>query len=138
MTHPVPRFLPTLTDVLGHTDAAVAVAVADAPAALSTTAVSLASCLQDTSKSTGLAGSGVGISAGGVEQLEAEIGHRILQRVDMLLEAALSAAIARVIDQQTRSMLPALREEIADAVRASVTHAVAQELFAAMPAIRPD
>lgn len=113
MNSSVPRFVPTLTDVLGSartapvpTPAPAGASAATAPAA-STPATART---RDT------------------ELLEAELVHRVLQRVDMMLADRLTAAVTAVIAQRTREMLPQLREEIAEAVRLSVTDAVSQEL----------
>lgn len=56
--------------------------------------------------------------------------HRVMQRVDGILEHHLSEAIALVIEEQTRSMVPRLREEVESVVRHAVYEAVAQELAA--------
>ena len=54
--------------------------------------------------------------------------HRVMQRVDVLLEKRLREAIAHVVQEQTRSILPRLREEVESVVRQSVYEAVADEL----------
>ncbi len=54
--------------------------------------------------------------------------HRVMQRVDVLLEQRLREAIATVIQEQTRSIVPRLREEVESVVRQSVYEAVADEL----------
>lgn len=54
--------------------------------------------------------------------------HRVMQRVDVMLEQRLRDAIALVVQEQTRSVLPRLREEIESVVRHSVYEAVADEL----------
>lgn len=59
---------------------------------------------------------------------EEQLVHRILQRVDLLLERRLREAIATVVLEQTRSIAPALREEIEAVVRQTVSDALAQEL----------
>ena len=56
--------------------------------------------------------------------------HRVMQRVDVLLEQRLTEAIATVIHEQTRSIVPRLREEVESVVRQSVYEAVADELAA--------
>lgn len=60
--------------------------------------------------------------------LEEEIVHRVMQRVDVSLDHRLREAIALVIHEQTRSVVPRLREEIESVVRQSVYEAVADEL----------
>ncbi len=54
--------------------------------------------------------------------------HRVMQRVDVMLEQRLAEAISRVIQEQTRSIVPRLREEVESVVRQSVYEAVADEL----------
>ena len=54
--------------------------------------------------------------------------HRVMQRVDLGLEQRLRDAIATVVQEQTRSVLPRLREEIESVVRQVVYEAVADEL----------
>ena len=61
-------------------------------------------------------------------QLEDQIVHRVMQRVDLVLERRLREAVAQVILSHTQTLGPRLREEIELVVRESVIHAVAQEL----------
>lgn len=61
-------------------------------------------------------------------RLEDQIVHRVMQRVDLVLERRLREAVAQVILSQTQALGPRLREEIELVVRESVTQAVAQEL----------
>jgi len=61
-------------------------------------------------------------------QLEDQIVHRVMQRVDLVLERRLREAVAQVILSQTQSLGPRLREEIELVVRESVSQAVAHEL----------
>lgn len=56
--------------------------------------------------------------------------HRVMQRVDISLDIRLRGAIARVVDEQTRSIVPRVREEIEAVVRHAVYEAVADELAA--------
>jgi len=51
-----------------------------------------------------------------------------MQRVDALLEQRVRQAVTHVIEEQTRSLLPRLREELDSVVRGSVSEALAQEL----------
>lgn len=62
------------------------------------------------------------------EGLEEFMVHRVMQRVDVMLEKRLRDAIATVVQEQTRSVLPRLREEIESVVRHAVYEAVAEEL----------
>ena len=60
--------------------------------------------------------------------LEDQIIHRVMQRVDLVLERRLREAIAQVILSNTQALGQRLREEIELVVRESVSQAVAQEL----------
>jgi hypothetical protein len=61
-------------------------------------------------------------------RLEDQIVHRVMQRVDLVLDLRLREAVAQVILTHTQSLGPRLREEIELVVRESVIQAVAQEL----------
>lgn len=61
-------------------------------------------------------------------QLEDQIVHRVMQRVDLVLERRLREAVAQLILSHTQALGPRLREEIELVVRESVSQAVAQEL----------
>lgn len=67
----------------------------------------------------------------GIEEL---VVHRVMQRVDLVLDQRLREAIALVIQEQTRSLLPRLREEIESVVRHAVYEAVAEELSGSVSA----
>jgi len=66
-------------------------------------------------------------ASGGGAPNEIDI-HRIMQRVDLSLEARLRAAVLRVVSEQVEAMGPQLRDEIELAVRDAVSQAVAEEL----------
>lgn len=61
--------------------------------------------------------------------------HRVMQRVDVVLDHRLREAIATVVQEQTRSVLPRLREEIESVVRQAVYEAVADELASGAPPV---
>ena len=61
-------------------------------------------------------------------QLEDQIVHRVMQRVDLVLERRLREAVAQVILLHTQTLGQRLREEIELVVRESVSQAVAFEL----------
>lgn len=63
-----------------------------------------------------------------LEQLQEQVIHRVMQRVDLSLERRLREAIATLVLEHTRDLGPLLREEIELVVRQSVSDAVAQEL----------
>lgn len=65
--------------------------------------------------------------------MEEYVVHRIMQRVDVVLDQRLREAIATVVQEQTRSVLPRLREEIESVVRHAVYEAVADELASGAP-----
>ena len=60
--------------------------------------------------------------------LQEQIIHRVMQRVDVLVEQRLREAIAAVVQQHTKTLEPLLREEIELVIRQSVSEAVAEEL----------
>ena len=62
------------------------------------------------------------------EDFEELLVHRVMQRVDVSLDLRLRDAIAAVVLEQTRSILPRLREEVESVVRHAVYEAVADEL----------
>ena len=61
-------------------------------------------------------------------ELEDQVMHRVMQRVDLVLERRLREAVGHVILAHIQSLGPRLREEIELVVRESVSQAVAQEL----------
>ena len=60
--------------------------------------------------------------------MEDQIVHRVMQRVDLILDRRLREAVGQVILAHTQTLAPRLREEIELVVRESVMQAVAQEL----------
>lgn len=66
--------------------------------------------------------------------MQEQMVHRVMQRVDVLVEQRLFEAINTVVQQYTKSLEPLLREEIEYVVRQSVSEAVAEELPAGDPA----
>ena len=105
-TPSAPRFVPTLTDVVQP-----GIPVHSQPGA-STQAFN-------------------GVPAGSFQpggQFEDQIVHRVMQRVDLVLERRLREAVGQVILTHTQALGPRLREEIELVVRESVSQAVAQEL----------
>lgn len=67
------------------------------------------------------------------EDFEELLVHRLMQRVDVGLDQRLRDAIATVVQEQTRSVLPRLREEVESVVRQVVYEAVADELASKAP-----
>lgn len=105
-----PRFVPTLTEVVQ-----IAAPPADSPPRL-----------PENPLPDPVAAPGTTVSGGGAPN-EIDI-HRIMQRVDLSLEARLRAAVLRVVSEQVEAMGPQLRDEIELAVRDAVSQAVAEEL----------
>ncbi len=121
---PVPRFVPTLTEVVA---ASPDPSGTPSPPALQ----------QAPNKSTpsmpasGTPGQRAGADADAFEEY---VVHRIMQRLDLVLEQRLGEAIARVTQEQTRTLVPRLREEVESVLRHAVNDAVAQELAHERPA----
>lgn len=76
----------------------------------------------------GAAGLQQAVDAHGAVVTEEYLVHRLMQRVDLVLEQKLREAIAQVVEAQTRSMVLRLREEVETVVRQSVYEAVEAEL----------
>lgn len=108
-----PRFVPTLTEVVPDSSAAASPepALASAAPAPAVAEAAVAPPL---------------LIPEGFEEL---LVHRVMQRVDVGLDQRLRDAIATVVQEQTRSVLPRLREEIESVVRQVVYEAVADELL---------
>lgn len=115
-----PRFVPTLTEVVPDTSAVSSPEpVAPPPAALEPAPA-------PTSVAVEVALAPLASLPDGFEEL---LVHRVMQRVDVGLDQRLRDAIATVVQEQTRSVLPRLREEIESVVRQVVYEAVADELL---------
>lgn len=120
----LPRFVPTLTEVVevGEVSAATAssepsqsppLIVAGAPG--TSVAPAVPADLRDERRIA--------------DDLAEQIAHRVLQRVDALLAERLSEALRQVVAQHTQTLLPAVREEIVMAVHATVAEALADEFL---------
>ena len=118
-----PRFVPTLTEVVPDTSAAPlpepVVPPLQQPIALDPAPVPVPTPVVEAVLPPQLA------IPDGFEEL---LVHRVMQRVDVGLDQRLRDAIATVVQEQTRSVLPRLREEIESVVRQVVYEAVADEL----------
>ncbi len=125
-----PRFVPTLTDVV-HLPEATPFAAHDAEKPPTNAGVPptapVAEALQalEPARRPDVEG-GLGRSL--PDGIEEYVVHRIMQRVDLVLDQRLREAIALVVQEQTRSMVPRLREEVESVVRHAVYEAVADEL----------
>lgn len=100
-TTEVPRFVPTLTEIVGTTSATASPAV-PAPVA------------EELHQQ---------------QDFAEQIAHRVLQRIDAALEARLSEAVRAVVARHTEAMLPVLREEIVMTVQTAVAEALAEEFL---------
>ncbi len=141
-----PRFVPTLTEVVridqatgpdaappaAHAPPAAPPASWDAASGLAAPAVPVPAPWQQPAAAAfapppGAAPQPASASAlpAGIEEY---IVHRVMQRVDVVLDQRLREAIATVVQEQTRSMVPRLREEVESVVRHAVYEAVAEEL----------
>ncbi|WP_404302478.1 hypothetical protein [Alicycliphilus denitrificans] len=123
--------MPTLTDVVHLSDDAQLVAskLAQVPAA---EAAPLAPVPVAVAAAQALAHAPLPEAENGARNLpagmEEYVVHRVMQRVDLVLDQRLREAIALVVQEQTRSMVPRLREEVESVVRHAVYEAVADEL----------
>lgn len=112
---PIPRFVPTLTEVVVWPELPLADAIqAPSPAA--------------PADSTAPAAPAAAAPAQPGQGFEEDLIHRVMQRVDGVLEQRLREAVQAVVTEQTRAMPARLREEVEAVVRSAVYEAVAQEL----------
>lgn len=119
-----PRFVPTLTDVV-HVpgDGRPPMAAQAAPVQPQAQTPAPQAPSQTPSPQDGVAASG-----GLPRDFEEYVVHRVMQRVDVALDQRLREAIAQVVQEQTRFLVPRLRDEVESVVRHAVYEAVAQEL----------
>ena len=140
---PPPRFVPTLTEVVQEPDVLpVSVPLAPptaqpAPPFQTMAAIPVVPVLSTTKEPADVAGTKPVLAPAARRPLpqgiEEYMVHRVMQRVDVVLDQRLREAIALVVQEQTRSVLPRLREEIESVVRHAVYEAVADELASGNP-----
>ncbi len=106
-----PRFVPTLTEVV---EVSVPPSVVSMPSDAAPRHIPPAAAVAP-----------AGTEAASASEVDV---HRIMQRVDLALEARLRAAVAHVVAEQVEAMGIQLRDEIELAVRDAVSQAVAEEL----------
>ena len=70
-------------------------------------------------------------------RLEEHLLHRVLQRVDLSLEARLTDTVSAAVQAQLDAMMPRLRSQIEDVLRAVVIEALAQELSETPGSVAP-
>lgn len=130
-----PRFVPTLTDVVQMPEGGPATtpairsaglkeAVTTEPIVATNVADALPRVAATSADESSASGEMMGVPYG----FEEYVVHRVMQRVDLVLDQRLREAIALVVQEQTRSMVPRLREEVESVVRHAVYEAVAEEL----------
>ena len=109
-----PRFVPTLTEVVGSAPsvATVPARTASAPERLAVAAPAPV----------------VQASGASPEGLDAEIMHAVMQRVDALLEQRLQAVVAASVEAQLPQIAARLRSGVETALRRTVAEALADEL----------
>jgi hypothetical protein len=141
-----PRFVPTLTAVV-DLDAPPVVGPelvwpetpapaprADAPAATVPPAAEAMPVAQASAEPAPTA-SMVAIRPEDVFEIEEELLHRVLQRVDLRLEEALTDVVSQAVQQQLDAMSPVLRNRLEDQLRQLISNALAEELSAAQPRV---
>ncbi|GAB1386613.1 hypothetical protein MASR1M59_17610 [Melaminivora sp.] len=122
-----PRFVPTLTEVIPEglqqaaTLSAAPVAAGSAPACPADTPDAAPSGMPDIP----VLKKRIGQEPGAFEEY---VLHRVMQRIDLILEQRLRQAIARVTEEQTKQLVLRLRDEVEGVVRHAVYDAVAEEL----------
>ncbi len=63
------------------------------------------------------------------QEMQEQLVHRVMQRVDLILNRRLQEALSDLVNAHTQSLEPLLRQEIELVVRDAVSSAVAQELL---------
>ena len=139
-----PRFVPTLTTVLElpaePVPASEPVAepqpepeperadeAAAAPVAAPAPAPAPSAAAGDPARAVAL-GRQARLSEADAFQLEEQLVHRVLQRIDLSLEERLSDTVSAAVQQQLDDMIPRLRDEIETVLRELVSEALAREL----------
>lgn len=117
-----PRFVPTLTVVVEEPPALDTPAPDEAPPAAS---IDSPAELDAQVALSPLAEADADADA---FRLEEELLHRVLQRIDLSLEERMTDTVSAAVQQQLDIMLPQLRAEIEQVLRALVVEALAQEL----------
>jgi len=63
-----------------------------------------------------------------MKNLQEQMVHRVMQRVDLTLDRLLRETVGRLVLEHTQALAPSLRDEIEIVVRQSVNQAFEQEL----------
>ncbi|RZL88174.1 MAG: hypothetical protein EOP76_17900 [Variovorax sp.] len=124
-----PRFVPTLTAVV-ELPAPEAEPVAEAPLAADDPAPvpSPHAAFHSAEEEQAALTPTLALSDDEAFRFEEGLVHRVLQRVDLALEARLTDTVSAAVQQQLDGMLPRLREEIETVLRTLVIESLAQEL----------
>jgi hypothetical protein len=117
-----PRFVPTLTAVVDEPPVASPVAPASSEPKQPVASV------EHAVPPAALAALTEADAQADAFQFEEQLMHRVLQRIDLSLEERLTDAVSAAVQQQLDTMLPRLRAEIEDVLRAVVVEALALEL----------
>lgn len=123
-----PRFVPTLTDVVHLSDEAQFAAGKPEPTLVAEPPAAAAKPTPAALAAPPALDGGTDATRSLPDGIEEYVVHRVMQRVDLVLDQRLREAIALVVQEQTRSMVPRLREEVESVVRHAVYEAVADEL----------
>ena len=121
-----PRFVPTLTTVFDPAQETVPVSpTLVAPSDNPETAPS--PVVTDPADAVALSPK-ARLSEAEAFRLEEQLLHRVLQRVDLSLEARVSDAVSAAVQLHLDTMIPALRKEIEAVLRDLVSESLAREL----------
>jgi hypothetical protein len=124
-----PRFVPTLTAVVEVPAPEPPQELEPpAPAHDQTPAVSPHAAFHSVEEEQASLGPMLALSEDEAFRFEEGLVHRVLQRVDLSLEARLTDTVSAAVQQQLDNMLPRLRGEIETVLRTLVIEALAQEL----------
>lgn len=127
---PLPRFVPTLTEVVLDTNAPP-VAAATLPASpnasrIAATAVPACAIKEQATDTTDSQSIQTSTSPSSPQHRDIEqyLLNKVLQQMDIALDQRLREVIAVVVQEQTRTLLPRLREEIEWVVRNTLHEAI--------------
>ncbi len=125
-----PRFVPTLTAVveLPAVEPESEAELPPTPPAAVAPELSRSAFQSREEEAAALAPSLLTLSDDRAFRFEEALVHRVLQRVDLSLEARLTDAVSAAVQQQLDDMLPRLREEVETVLRSLVVEALAREL----------
>ncbi|MGJ7496220.1 hypothetical protein ACSFA8_14175 [Variovorax sp. RT4R15] len=122
-----PRFVPTLTAVVELPVPPEPPAETPEAVAETETLVSQAAFHSPEEEKAAMAPA-LALSDAEAFRFEEGLVHRVLQRVDLSLEARMTDTVSAAVQQQLDSMLPRLRAEIETILRELVVEALAHEL----------